>query len=303
MACTPVPPCHSRNPCALRRLPSSPPARRADRSGAARAQHALRARRLYRAVDALRHHRQIEPGPAFRHGRADRLVARSGARLRQASAARRRAGVAVVQRLPGGGVVLLPARHADAGAGAVDRLAAFGRLSRWRQARRRRGAAHAGAVLQFPCAQIQRQHGAAAAMGGGDFRLPAQLSHARRRMGGACRRAGGGLHAGEILVGVSARRPCIGRADRCAPRALFPLAGAMDHGGGRRARPGAASRLAGRSTVSRRLPMRSAFTPTSRSPRVCCARWAISPARSAMARCRSLSWRSWLGAAAFRLPT
>ncbi len=62
-------------------------------------------------------------------------------------------------------VVILPVRDADAGDRAVGRLAAVGGLSRRREARRGPGAVDAGAVLQFPRAQVQRQHGADAVVG------------------------------------------------------------------------------------------------------------------------------------------
>ena len=83
------------------------------------------ARRLRGAVDDLRHHRQRQPGPAFRHDRADRLVARSclGYLKHPPLAAWHRA--ALVQRVSGRRVVLLPAGDADAD----DRAVVAWRLS------------------------------------------------------------------------------------------------------------------------------------------------------------------------------
>ena len=64
--------------------------------------------------------------------------------------------------------------------------------------------------------------------------LYALLAGARRRR----------RHAGQILVGVSDRRPGGRRADRQTPRRLFPLGGALDHGALRRALARAPYRLA-----------------------------------------------------------
>ncbi len=203
-----------------RRFPQRP-----RQSGAARAHGADRARRLRGAVDDLWHHRQGQPGPALRHDRGGGLVARSVVRLSQASAAGGLDRVGVVRRLSARRVVLLSAGDADAGDRAVVFLAAVGGLSRHRKAHHGAGAAHAGAVLQFPCAEIQRQHRSDAGVGGDHLLVPAILPDAQR----ALRRARGlrrrRLHAGQILVGVSAAGLDRRRAGRRAPRQIFPLAG------------------------------------------------------------------------------
>ncbi len=82
-------------------------------------------------------------------------------------------------------------------------------------------AAHAGAVLQFPCAEVQREHRADAAVGGGDVLVPARLYDAQRALCRTRRRRRRRLHAGQILVDLPDRRARRRRADRQTPRAFI----------------------------------------------------------------------------------
>ena len=75
---------------------------------------------------------------------------------------------------------------------------------------------------------------------------------AQRALCRARRRRRRRLHAGQILVGIPARRAGRRRADRQPPRGLFPLGRAVDHRCGRPGRAGAASRSGSTSTISRR---------------------------------------------------
>ncbi len=109
------------------------------------------------------------------------------------------------------------------------------------------GAADVRAVLQFPCAQIQREHGAAAAVGGDHVLVPALVSDARRT--GYAALAGLGarrLHVGKYWsVFLLAGLVVAALIDRRRAR-LFPLGRAVDHHRRRAHRARAASALAGR---------------------------------------------------------
>ena len=85
-------------------------------------------------------------------------------------------------------------------------------LSRRREARRRPAAAHLHSVLQFPCAEIQRQHGADPALGarppGSSCAPSKRAARSGRRspaLAAACR------HDGQILVDLPARRASASR--------------------------------------------------------------------------------------------
>ena len=156
-----------------------------------------------------------------------------------------------------------------------------GALSRRRKARRRTGFAYFGAVLQFSRPQVQRQHGADAAMGGDDAVVPALVrdpAPARRR---ARRARGRGGNVRQILVGVPAARARRRRARRSAPRRLFPLPGAVGDDRGRRAGARAARGSGWSPTISRRSRTPWSCTARARSFPPWAACWAISPAASA----------------------
>ncbi len=269
-----------------------PPARRPCRPQPARAHGIPVAGGLCAGLGGLRHDRQIEPGPAFRHGRGDRLVARSVLGLPQTPAAGGRAGLGLVCGLSGHRVHLLPAGDADAGAGAVVRLAAVGGLSRHRKAHRRAGAADAGAVFQFPRAQVQCEHRADAGLGDDHVLVFALGPHPQRVLRRAGRFRRRFMYARQILVDLSAGRADRGGAARQAPRRLFQVTGALDLGGGRTRGDGTASAIGCGRTTSHRSPMRSPFMATNRSAAPSLPRSAISWARSATSRCRSFwCWR------------
>src|SRR5438034_584852 len=185
-----------------RARPARPPRRRAARSRPPRTHRGAIAHRLCRGVDALRRARQGQSGRAFRHGRGGRLVARAGVRLQQASAALRLGGESLVHGLPAGRLGLLSARHGPGRAGVVDRLDPVGAVARGRETGGRARAAHAGAVLQFPCAEIQREHGADPAVGGNDAVVFALVRNARPALGG-----GAAYIAAPIVLAAAATRP------------------------------------------------------------------------------------------------
>ena len=122
------------------------------------------ARGLSGAVDGLRHHRQVEPGPAPGHDRGDRLVAHLAWGYKHPPLA--------------AAIVWLWFSAFPVAAWSYYLLAVMPTLTLWivwrlsadyldhRKTRRRPGAADAGAVLQFPCAEVQCEHRAAAGLGG-----------------------------------------------------------------------------------------------------------------------------------------
>src|SRR3974390_681148 len=134
------------------------------------------------------------------------MVARSLVRLFQASATRRLAGTGLVQPTAGRRVVVLPASDADAGAYAVDRVAGISGLPRRREAPRRPRTPNASAVLQFPCAEVQRKPRADAGLGGDLVLVSAFVPDAQRTLCSARRYWRRRLHARQILVGLSHRR-------------------------------------------------------------------------------------------------
>src|SRR5664280_1716067 len=84
---------------------------RIDRSAPPRTRDHRHAYRLCPALDGLWFARQGRPRRANRPRRDCRMVAASGARLYQASAARRMAGVRLVHDISGGRVVFLSFQH------------------------------------------------------------------------------------------------------------------------------------------------------------------------------------------------
>ena len=232
-----------------------PPARRADRSGAARAHRVWLALAVYLVLWTL--YGTIAKSSQGLHPDMTEVIAWSRDLAWGYKHPPLAAAIAwlVVRRVSARRVVLLPAGDADADAGAVDRLAAVGRLSRHREARRRTGAADAGAVLQFPCAEVQREHGADAGCG-------------RRPRGGSCARTATRSALYAALAGVGAAACMLGKY-----WSVFLLAGL----GRRRAdRPAAAPSISARRRPGSRLPSAwscwrriwSGFTSTtsSRSP-------------------------------------
>ena len=137
-------------------------------------------------------------------------------------------GARLVHRLPDRRLGLLPAGDGQCRPRAVDRLAARRRVSRRREARRRARAAHAGAVLQLPRAQVQREHGADAAVGGDHAVVPALVRDAAPARRGARRARGGGSDVRQVLVG---RCCCSGSGLPRSPiRAAPPISARPRHG-------------------------------------------------------------------------
>ena len=81
---------------------------------------------------------------------------------------------------------------------AVGRVARVGALSRRREARRRPRAADLRSVLQFPCAEVQRQHGADPALGG-------------RPPGGSCARSRRAARSGRRLPALRPPAAMLGK--------------------------------------------------------------------------------------------
>ncbi len=171
------------------------------------------------------------------------MGARRRHRHAEASAALGVAGARMVHGVSARRLGLLPVRDGAHDLCAMGRVARVGALPRRREAHRRFAAAHVHSVLQFPCAQVQRQHGADPALGARHVVLPALVRDAQRHLGRARGRRRSGRDAGEILVGVPARGPRCCGARRSAPRRLFPLGRAMDDDCGGRNPAGAACRV------------------------------------------------------------
>ena len=231
----------NRAPCNVGQNGRRPPRSRAHRA-APRCPHRSRAAgahggrgppRLCGALDAVRRHRQGQPGHPCRHVRAVRARARVGAGLPQAPAAHNGDRAGLVLRLSHHRLGLLPARDGECRPCVVDCLAARRALSRRRQARGGARPAHVGAVLQFPRAQVQREYGADAGVGGDDAVVPALVRDPPPARRGARRGGRGGGHVRQILVGVPAAGARHRGARRRQARGLFPLACALGDDRGR----------------------------------------------------------------------
>ena len=112
-------------------------------------------------------------------------------------------------------------------------MAAVGAVPARRKARRRARVAHAGAVLQFPRSQVQREHDPAPAVGGNYPVVPALVRDAAELRRGARRAFRRGGYVRQVLVDLPAARARRCRAQRFSPRGVFPLAGAVgDHRSG-----------------------------------------------------------------------
>ena len=219
----------------MRRLPKRPPcgrplARRADRSGAARARGAGIARGSTSLLWTI--YGTIAKGSQGLHPDMTELIAWSRDLASAISSIRRwRPGcrAALVHRVSGRRMVLLPAGDADAGVAlwivwrlSADYLDAEKRVV---------GLALLTLVpffnfhaLKFNVNTVLMPLWAATTGGScARTRRAASLYAVLAGIGAAA------LHAGQILVGVSARGSCARRADRPAPRRLFPLGRALDH--------------------------------------------------------------------------
>ena len=220
----------------------------------------------------------------------------------ETSAVRRLAGERLVRRLSARRLGLLSVRDGAGDAGAVDRLDGRRPLPRRREAGGGPGAAHPGAVLQFPCAEVQRQHGDDPAVGGDHGAVPALLRDAQSGLGRARRPRGGGRDARQVLVDRPAARPGVWR--RSPIRAAPPISARRRRG--RRSRPASSGSRptspGSTPTISRRSPTRWRRIPA-RWPRACARASPTWRARPATRRCRWCSPRSPPGRSARRCAT
>ena len=210
---------HVKRPCdevcsRRTRSGSRPPARCPVGPAAARTNRCYGADGVLRGLDALCGIGEGQPGHPFRHGRDGGVVARRDVRHAQTSASSGLAGRGVVQNFSARAVGLLSAVAGDGSRRVVGRLHGLAALSRRTQKRRRPGIADLGAVLQFPCVQVQRQFRHDAVVGADHLVLSALLRTPQHRLCGARRHGGGRRHDGEILVRGAAGRARHRGADR-----------------------------------------------------------------------------------------